>query len=63
MVGHDSTGRVGGTVSKAFVPQAEGLVFKSQPRQTQVIKTGSYSSTVKRSALGVSFTGPPRWLL
>ena len=58
MVGHDSTGRVGGTVSKAFVPQAEGLVFKSQPRQTQVIKTGSDSYNVKHSALGATVTGP-----
>ena len=45
----------------AFAPQAEGLVFESQPRQTQVVKTGSDSSIVKRSALGVSVTGPRRW--
>ena len=41
---------------RAFVQQAEDWVFKSQPRQTLVVKTGSDSSTAKRSALGVSGT-------
>ena len=45
---------------RTFTPQAEGWVFESQPRQTQVVKTGSDSSTAKRSALGVSVTGPRR---
>ena len=38
-------------------------VFESQPRQTSVVKTGSDSSTSKRSALGASVTGPMRWPL
>ena len=38
---------------RAFAPQAEGWVFESQPRQTLVVKIGSDSSTVKRSALGL----------
>ena len=33
-------------------------MFESQPRHTEVVKTGSYSSTAKRSAIGVSVTGP-----
>ena len=43
---------------RAFASQADGWVFESQPRQTQVVKTGS----AKRSALyeGVSVTGPWR---
>ena len=40
--------------------QSEGWLFKSQPRQTLVVKTGSDSSTAKRSELGVSVTGPQR---
>ena len=36
---------------KAFAPQAEGLVFEFQPRQTLVVKTGSDSSTAKRSVI------------
>ena len=39
---------------------SEGCVFESQPRQTLVVKTGSDSSTAKRSAIGVSVTGPRR---
>ena len=35
----------------------------SHPRQTQVVKTGRDSSTAKRSATGVSVTGPRRWPL
>ena len=38
--------------------QAEGWQFESQLRQTQVVKTGSDSSTAKRSAIGASVTGP-----
>ena len=47
----------------ALVPQAEGLVFEFQPRQTLVVKAGSDSSTAKRSAIAVGFTGPRRWPL
>ena len=45
---------------RAFAPQAEGWVFESQTRQTQAVKTGSDSYTAKRSAIGVSVTGPRR---
>ena len=38
-------------------------MFESQPRQNQVVKTGSDSSTAKRSAVGVSVTDPRRWPL
>ena len=38
--------------------QAEGWVFESEPRRTEVEKTGSGSSTAKRLAIGVSATGP-----
>ena len=38
---------------RAFAPQAECWVFESQPRQTQVVKTGSDCSTAKCLALGV----------
>ena len=41
---------------RAFAPQAEGWVLESQPRQTQVVRTGCDSSTAKRSAIGVSVT-------
>ena len=50
-------------LARAFAPQAEGWVFESQPWQTLVVKTGSDRSTAKRSALGVSVTGPRRWPL
>ena len=43
---------------RVFAPQ--GWVFESQQRQTQVVKTGSDSSTAKRSAIGMSVTGPRR---
>ena len=43
--------------------QAEGWVFESQPRQTKVVKTGSDSSTVKLSSIGVRVTVPRRWPL
>ena len=45
---------------RAFAPQAEGWVFEFQPRQPEVVKTGSDKSTAKRSALGVSVTGSRR---
>ena len=47
---------------KAFAPQAEGREFESRPRQTLVVvKTGSDSSTAKRSALSnESVMGPRR---
>ena len=45
---------------RALTLQAEGWVFESQTRQTYVVKTGSDSSTAKRSAIGVSITGPRR---
>ena len=47
----------------AVVPASGRLVFESQQRQTLVAKTGSDSSTAKRSAIGVSVTGPRRWPL
>ena len=40
----------------ALAPQTDRLVFESQPRQKQVVETGS--GTAKRSAIGVSVTGP-----
>ena len=52
-----------GTSVRAFAPQAESWAFESQPWQTLVVKTGSDSSTVKQSAIGVSVTGPRRWPL
>ena len=48
---------------RTFAPQAEGWVFESKPRQTYVVKTGSDSSTSKRSAIDVSVMGPRRWPL
>ena len=45
-------------ITAALVPQAESWVLKSKPRQT--VKTGSDSSTAKRSAKDVSVTGPLR---
>ena len=45
---------------RALASQAECLVFESQQRQTQVVKTGSDNSTAKRSAIGVSVKGPRR---
>ena len=48
---------------RALTPHTEGWVFESQPRQTLVVKTGIDSSTDKRSAVGVSVTGPCRWPL
>ena len=43
---------------RAFASQAEGLVFESQPRQTQGVEIGSDSSTAKRSAADVRVAGP-----
>ena len=45
---------------RAIAPQADGWVFESQPLQTRVVKTGSDSSNAKRSATGVSVSGPRR---
>ena len=45
---------------RTFAPQAEVWVFESLLRQTLLVKTGSDSSTAKRSAIGVSVTGPRR---
>ena len=41
---------------RAFVLYAEGWVFEFRPRQTGVVikGTGSASSSIKRSAVGVS---------
>ena len=46
---------------RAFAPQAEGWVFESQAQQTFVVKPGSDSFSAKRSAIGVSATGPRRY--
>ena len=43
---------------RAITSQTEGWAFESQPRRTLVVKTGIDSSTAKRSAIGVSVTGP-----
>ena len=42
---------------RALAPQAEGWVFESKSRQTNVVKTDCDSSTAKRSAIGVCVTG------
>ena len=42
---------------RALPPQTESWLFESQPRQTLVVKTGSYSSTGKCSAIRVSVSG------
>ena len=44
---------------RTFAWQAEGWV-ESHPRQTLVVKISSDSLTAKRSAEGVSVTGPQR---
>ena len=46
---------------RAFALNADGWMFESQLWQTQIVKTGSDSSTAKCSALSVSVTGPWRW--
>ena len=43
-------------VMRAFTSQAEGWVFKSELRQTLVVKTGNDSTTARRSAIAVSVT-------
>ena len=48
-------------VVRAFALHVESWVFESQSQQ--VVKTGSDSSTVKRSTTGVSVTGPQGWPL
>ena len=45
---------------EAIVLHAEGWVLESHQRQTQILKTGSVSSTSKRSTIGVSVTSPWR---
>ena len=45
---------------RAFAPKAEGWEIEFQPRQTQVVKTGSGSFSAKRPVLGVSVTGSRR---
>ena len=45
---------------RPFASHAEGWVFKSQLRQTYVVKIFGDSSTAKRSATGVSVKGPRR---
>ena len=45
---------------RVFTYHAKGCVFESQPRQTQVVKTGIDRSTAKHSTTGVSVTGPRR---
>ena len=47
-------------LGRTFATQAEGWVFESLLRQTLLVKMGSDSSTAKRSAIGVSVTGPRR---
>ena len=39
-----------------FAPHTEGWVFKSKPRQTEVVKTCSDSSTAEHSVVTVSVT-------
>ena len=46
--------------NKTFNRNTKVRVFESQPRQTLVVKTGTDSSTAKRSAISVSVTGPRR---
>ena len=41
-----------------MLKHAEGWVFESQPRLTLVVKIGSETTIFKRSAIGVSVTGP-----
>ena len=41
---------------RAFALQAEGRLFESRQRQTQVVKTGSNRTTAKCLAIGVSVT-------
>ena len=43
---------------RAIASQAEGLVFESQPRQTQGVEIGSDSCTAKRLATDVSVASP-----
>ena len=57
---HTKSPRQWRNVLEHFFSQNEGWMFDSQPRHTYVVKTGSDSSTAKRSAIGVSVTGPRR---
>ena len=45
---------------RPFAPQAEIWVFESQPRETQVVRKGTDTSTAERSTVGVNVTGPRR---
>ena len=54
---NDLTAAVAQSVG-AFASLAEGLVFESQRRQAEVIKTGSDSSTAKLSAKCASVSSP-----
>ena len=55
----DMTAAVAQSVS-VFAPQATGWVFKSQPRQTLVVKTGSDSKAVARGG-ATGACAPPFW--
>ena len=43
--------RSAGAVGAAFAPLAENWMFKFQPRETLVVKTGNYNSGAKRLAI------------
>ena len=45
---------------RAFAPQAESCVFESQTQQTEVVRTGSDSSTTQRSKIRVGVMSPQR---
>lgn len=45
---------------RAFALHAEDRILKFRSLQAQVVKTGSGSSTAKRSAVGVNVTDPRR---
>ena len=45
---------------RALALHAEEWMYEPQSRQTLVVKTGSDSSTTKRSEIGVSAMGPRR---
>lgn len=51
-----------GKTKQEAAGDAEGLVFESQPRQTEVVNTCTCSDsfTAKRHAVGVSVVGPQR---
>ena len=45
---------------RAFAQQEKSRVFESQPRQTQVVKTGGDNPTAKRTALNVNVPSSQR---